>query len=84
MKEYTVWSYDVWGNDEDGYTVNDRSEIGSGEVSDNVTDDEIREIIRDNFDETRVCIDHGISDDHNIEIVLEEDEYYPVGQIVIE
>ena len=24
MTEWELWGYDVWGNDEDGYTVNDR------------------------------------------------------------
>ena len=59
-KTYRVWSYDVWGNDEDGYSVNDRSEISYGEFSPDKSDDE------------------------NIEIVLKDDEGYPVGQIEIE
>jgi len=83
-KTYTVWSYDTWGNDEDGYSVNDRSEINNGTLPDNFTDKDINEIIAENFDFSRVCIDDGISSPENIEIVLEEDNYYPVGQIVIE
>ena len=84
-KTYRVWSYDVWGNDEDGYSVNDRSEIDSGEFSPDKTDDEnISEIIDNNFDVTEVEIDNGISSDENIEIVLKSDGGYPVGQIEIE
>jgi hypothetical protein len=26
---YTVWSLDVWGNDDDGYEVNDRCKVGT-------------------------------------------------------
>lgn len=30
---FRVWCLDVWGNKEDGYTINDRSEIGTVELS---------------------------------------------------
>ena len=80
--EWTVWSYDTWGNEEDGYSVNDRSEIGTVILPDNPTDAQINEAVGEYFDISRVCIDNGISDDTTIEIVLEEDEGYPVGQLV--
>jgi hypothetical protein len=84
-KTYTVWSYDTWGNDEDGYTVNDRSEIDNGTFSPDKTDDEnINDIIDANFDTDVVEIDNGVSSPENIEIVLNDDEGYPVGQIEIE
>ena len=84
-KTYRVWSYDTWGNDEDGYSVNDRCEISSGEFSpDKTVDENINEIIDNNFDIKEVEIDNGISSDENIEIVLKSDDGYPVGQIEIE
>lgn len=39
--KYKVWCLDVWGNKEDGYTVNDRHEIGEIELSEVPEDDEI-------------------------------------------
>lgn len=84
MISYRVWSYDVWGNDEDGYSVNDRCEIDHGECSHYPSDDEITKIIGNNWDVKLVAIDWGSSDESNIEIVSAGDEYYPVGQIEIE
>ena len=81
MAEWHVWSYDIWGNDEDGYDVNDRSEIGAVELPENPTDAQINEAIGEYFDTSIVCIDEGASDDMHIEIVLKEDEEYPVGMI---
>jgi hypothetical protein len=46
LKVYTLWSYDVWGNEEDGWEVNDRCclsrlfEIHA--AGDDATDEEIR------------------------------------------
>lgn len=84
MKKWTVWSYDTWGNDQEGYTVNDRSEEGTIELPGEPTDADIMTAIEPYFDISRVTIDNGISDDTVIEIVLEEDDGYPVGQLVIE
>lgn len=38
---WTVWSLDVWGNEEDGFEVNDRSRVGTIRVRPNATDAEI-------------------------------------------
>lgn len=32
MEKWNVYSLDVWGNEEDGYEVNDRSRIGTVEL----------------------------------------------------
>ena len=39
--KYKVWKLDVWGNEEDGYTVNDRCEIGEIELPEVPEDNEI-------------------------------------------
>ena len=33
VKTYEVWAYDVWGNAEDGFDVNDRSRIDTITIS---------------------------------------------------
>ncbi len=44
VSKYEVIHYfDVWGNEEDGYTVNDQTVIGVIEIDNNDTDDEIVE-----------------------------------------
>lgn len=84
MFKYRVWSYEVWGNDEDGYSVNDRSEIDNGTLEHFPTDDELKDIIENNWYSGLIQVDESCSDERNIEIVLKENEYYPVGQIEIE
>jgi len=39
--KYTVWNLDVWGNKEEGYTVNDRHKIGEFELPETPEDMEI-------------------------------------------
>jgi len=41
MAKYRVYSLDVWGNDDDGYEVNDRSKIGNVSFPDNASDKEV-------------------------------------------
>jgi len=41
LKTYKVYSLDVWGNAEDGYTVNDRQHIKDVELSEDMEDPEI-------------------------------------------
>jgi hypothetical protein len=36
--KYYVWSLDVWGNEEDGFEVNDRSKAGSIELPEDGSD----------------------------------------------
>lgn len=38
---WTVWSLDVWGNDKEGYEINDRSTIGSVEIPADATDKQV-------------------------------------------
>jgi len=84
MAEYKVWNYDVWGNDEDGFTVNDRNEIGSVDLPDDPTDAQILEAISEYWDTDRLTIDDSADfGDGVIEIIVEETEE-PVGQLVRE
>lgn len=49
---YDVWSYDVWGNEEDGFEVNDRSKIGTIDLSDADVDVDrqlINQLIKNGF-----------------------------------
>lgn len=41
MNKYNVYSLDVWGNEEDGYEVNDRSFIGTIELYNEFTDQDV-------------------------------------------
>lgn len=44
--KWTVWSLDVWGNDEDGYEVNDRSRCGEIEFdADTAKDQDINDAL---------------------------------------
>lgn len=83
---WEIWSYDVWGNEEEGYTVNDRCKLDtidteSGELPDEI----IEQLIRDYFgDPEYITVDHGISDDEHIYLVLNDEEVsdYPAGEII--
>jgi hypothetical protein len=86
--EIDIWSYDTWGNEEDGYTVNDRCRITTLEQDHAPTDEEINTIIEEYFgtEKDGVSVDGGIGDDMHYEIILDDDENtdYPLGQILIE
>ena len=87
MYEIEIWSYDTWGNEEEGYTVNDRCKIGTMKTRKIPSDKKIQEIINDYFsDENEVSIDHGCSDETHIYLVRNSEEYsdYPEGEILIE
>jgi hypothetical protein len=77
--KWTFWSYDVWGNDDEGYTVNDRTEI-SDIITDNDSPDieELKEILILDDD---ISIDDGISTDEIIELISGDNEK-PYGQLV--
>jgi hypothetical protein len=77
--KWTFWSYDVWGNDEEGYTVNDRTEMCDIFTKDDSPDiDEINDVLTLMDD---VTIDNGISTDEIIELISGDDEK-PYGQLV--
>ena len=46
MTQYRVYTYDLWGNDEDGYQVNDayrQSQVLN--IAENATDNEIKAVL---------------------------------------
>lgn len=84
VKVYAIWFYDVWGNDEEGYSVNDQSKSGTIELPDNHTEDEFLEAIGEYFDMDQCMISDDCDPEFSYEIVLKTDEFYPVGQVVPE
>lgn len=91
---WEIWTYDVWGNADDGYEVNDRScqdrhyELTLPiEINNIGTEREFEsayptdEQIRDMFGVDAV-IDRGIGDDVSIYITLGNDEGYPLGEML--
>lgn len=83
-KTYEIWFYDVWGNDEDGYSVNDRSNAGTIELPENHTEKEFLEAIGEYFDMEKCMISNDCDPEFSYQIVLKEDEFYPVGEVVTE
>lgn len=81
MKTVDVYGYDVWGNEEDGYTVNDSTRIGEDEYSnaDFNNDDFLRQKAVDWF-QLKPEIKDGIELDGDFEVVYFEYEGYPIGE----
>ena len=82
-----VWTYDVWGNEEDGYEVNDRSKISEYETDlIELTDKDIKEIIEENFFHPETISSDGNGDDQHIYLVLNDKEHsdYPLGEIYLD
>ena len=85
---WSFWDYDVWGNEEDGFTVNDRNEVAEIllPVSPTCQDivDELKAIGWVNSgDDIRIGIDEGTSDDTRINLILDENER-PIGELLRE
>jgi hypothetical protein len=85
--KYTFWLYDVWGNNEDGYNVNDRRSIRENiEIDDPADDSDVLNVLSENGiisdqDKDKLVIDNGSSDDETIQLVFADDEK-PFGQLV--
>ena len=84
MATWEIWVYDTWGNAEDGYEVNDRSSVGYADLSEYPGDQEIMDAISDIWDTSQIAIDNGLSDDQCIEIISNDGDEMPVGQLVKE
>jgi hypothetical protein len=82
-----VWLYDVWGNEEDGYDVNDRTKIASYDTDlTKLTSKDIDEIIKDSFHhEENISIDNNVMGDNPVYLLLNDDEHtdYPLGEIYL-
>lgn len=76
----TVFEYEVFGNEEDGYEVNNVSQIISFEIQD---DESWDSILRKAGARDGIVVDHCASSDSWIELIDEETDI-PVGRIVLE
>jgi hypothetical protein len=47
MNKWQVWGLDVWGNDIDGYEVNDRYRMFPIELTESYTDEELLQALKD-------------------------------------
>jgi len=82
-----VWTYDVWGNEEDGYEVNDRSKIAEYETDlTELSDKDIKEIIEENFFHPETIDSDGNGDDQHVYLVLNDMDHsdYPLGEIYLD
>lgn len=86
MVKYAVWTYDVWGNAEDGYDVNDRHKIAVVDLSEKPTDGEIIQAMYD----TGIVTNEGIRNQMEVTgepellYVNVEEDGYPVAELVKE
>jgi len=82
-----VWTYDVWGNEEDGYEVNDRTKISEYDTNlTELTDKDIKDIIEECFfHPENIDIDNNVMCDNPIYLILNDTDHsdYPVGEIFL-
>ena len=62
MKKYEIFDYDVWGNEEDGYSVNDVMPTGI--------------IIYTDTSKSSICKKLGLDDPYKIDVYYNEDVIY--------
>lgn len=77
---YTLWGYDVWGNETDGWDVNDRHRIAEVAIEDINDDDEIKNLLIEYgiaFDDDDISYD---GDDHVI--FAYTDDGYPLCELI--
>ena len=82
-----VWVYDVWGNEEDGYEVNDRTKIAFYDTDlVALTAKDIDEIIKENFEhEENISIDNNVMGSNPVYLLLNDKGHsdYPLGEIYL-
>lgn len=82
MRTYVWWDYDVLGNEQDGYEVNDRSCSGCAcDLRGDESDEEI--ILACELDPNLYEVDENSDPDFSIEVVRRKDGK-PLGQLVPE
>ena len=62
MTKYEIFDYDVWGNEEDGYSVNDVIPTGI--------------IIYTDTSKSSICKKLGLDDPYKIDVYVNEDVIY--------
>jgi hypothetical protein len=87
MATIEIWTYDVWGNDEDGYDVNDRCKIGEYETDlTELSAKEIESIVSEYFlHPENISIDDNVMCENPVYLVLNDKEHtdYPLGEIYL-
>ena len=87
MSRIEVWVYDVWGNEDDGYEVNDRSKVSDYETDiTELTSESIKNIIEEEFfHPENIEIDNNVMCDNPVYLILNDDEHtdYPLGEIFL-
>jgi hypothetical protein len=78
MPTYNFITYDVWGNEDDGWDINDAYTTAvQMEIDDDTTDDDILECISDT--PWRIEIDHAMCSEYFIYIKMADSDR-PVGE----
>ena len=62
MIKYEIYDYDVWGNDEDGYSVNDVMPTGI--------------IVYTDTSKSSICKKLGLDDPYKLDVYYNEDSIY--------
>ena len=81
MREWRVWSYDVWGNAREGFEVNDRFEIDKVYIDDSIIENKkkLATLIRKVFGLKKIQLSFD-GDDRTIYIEASRDGY-PIGEM---
>lgn len=84
---YNIYTYDVWGNEEDGFDVNDRFKLGTLELSDADvnSDSRLANRLKENgfVKETTTTSDLEIDGDKYTLYVNEASNGYPLFELVL-
>lgn len=83
MREWRFWSYDVWGNEHEGYEVNNRFEIDKAYIDDSIIEDDkkLATLIRKVFGLRKIQLSFD-GDDCIIFIEASRDGY-PIGEMEV-
>ena len=81
MREWSFWSYDVWGNKHDCYEVNNRFEIDTAYIDDSIIADDkkLATLVRKIFGLRKIKLSFD-GDDRTIYIEAASDGY-PIGEM---
>lgn len=81
MREWSFWTYDVWGNKREGYEVNNRFEIDKAYIDDSIIADDkkLATLVRKIFGLKKIQLSFD-GDDRSIFIEAARDGY-PIGEM---
>ena len=86
MQHYRLYTYDLWGNDEDGYEVNDVYRSTKIELDPvNMTDSEILDVmIKEEIFESIQNVEIAISSDDEVWYFVTKDQGKPLCELRLE